>query len=172
LTLSYDVKSSIYRVNYLLKKKDWLPDRIDMYNVFFDDYSEKKSSYLSTPITERFEEEREAVKKLCMRPMFDGKFLERNLKHAMNLNKWNSSATYQEAADININFLRDAMIDVLGDLTYNSEIFFHESNIYMDVQFELLKQGYYVWKCYDAFYATNPNNISNEEFEFEVEKIL
>jgi hypothetical protein len=40
----------------------------------------------------------------------------------------------------------------LGYKLYDSEVFFHESCIYMDVLKTLLNKGYFIWQQYDGFY--------------------
>ena len=61
---------------------------------------------------------------------------------------------------------KEAIEETIGQ-EYDSEIFFHESCIYMDVLFELLKQGYNVWQCYDCWYTdkevSDINDIINDK---------
>jgi len=46
-----------------------------------------------------------------------------------------------------------AIMEAEGGRLFDSEIFLHESCIYIDVLYALLEDGFFVWQCYDAFYA-------------------
>ena len=58
-----------------------------------------------------------------------------------------------------------------GGTTMDSEVFYHESCVYMDVLKELLERGFKVWEVYDSWYAKK-DNVSQEEYDRTVEEIL
>ena len=77
----------------------------------------------------------------------------------------------KEAVDAEMRIYQDAIITAEGGALYGSEIFYHESCIYMDVLKELLDNGYKVWQCYDAFYASN-KGVTQEYFEKYVTEVV
>ncbi len=66
---------------------------------------------------------------------------------------------------------QEAIIKAEGGRLFDSEIFFHESCIYMDVLLELLQEGYFVWECYDCWYAKK-DGVSQEEYEEHVRELV
>ena len=64
-----------------------------------------------------------------------------------------------------------AIIRAEGGKLYGTEIFLHESCIYLDVLKELLDNGFSCWECYDAFYARK-EGVTQEEFEEYVEALV
>lgn len=60
-----------------------------------------------------------------------------------------------------------AIVKAEGGKLYGSEIFFHESCIYLDVLQALFDEGFFCWECYDAFYARK-EDVTQEEFEEHV----
>ena len=64
-----------------------------------------------------------------------------------------------------------AIIEAEGRRLYGTEIFLHESCIYLDVLKELLDNGFFCWECYDAFYARK-EGVTQEEFEKYVEALV
>ena len=83
-----------------------------------------------------------------------------HIRRAMNYAK----EEYKEAINTEMMIYKKAVEIAEGDHLYDNEIFFHESCIYMDVLYELLSRGFFVWQCYDAFYAKK-NNVEQEKFE-------
>jgi hypothetical protein len=67
--------------------------------------------------------------------------------------------------------LKDAIVSAEGGHLYGSEIFYHESCIYMEVLTELLDSGYKVWQCYDAFYA-HKEGVTQENFKEYVTEVI
>lgn len=65
---------------------------------------------------------------------------------------------------------KNAVEDEIGPSEY-SEVFFHESNIYMEVTKQLLDEGYFVWQVYDSWYARK-DGVSQEEYKKYVEKLV
>ena len=66
---------------------------------------------------------------------------------------------------------RNAIVKAEGRTFYGNEIFLHESCIYLDVLKELLDDGYFVWECYDAFYARK-DGVTQEEYEKYVTELV
>ena len=64
-----------------------------------------------------------------------------------------------------------AVIKAEGGKLYGTEIFLHESCIYLDVLKELLDNGFFCWECYDAFYARK-EGVTQEEFVQYVEALV
>lgn len=50
----------------------------------------------------------------------------------------------KEAVDKEMQLFKQAIIQAEGGRLYDSEIFYHESCIYLDVLYALLKSGYFV----------------------------
>ena len=77
----------------------------------------------------------------------------------------------KEAVDAEMRIYQNAIIAAEGGSLYGSEIFYHESSIYMDVLKELLDNGYKVWQCYDAFYA-HKEGVTQEDFTEYVTQVV
>ena len=132
----FDVKSSIYRVTYFLNKGKWLDNNVDFYQ-------------LMCPYEFVEENDRDNYKSFCMRLYF-GKSAQdiwRCLKHDNLVDSENEEKNKQL-----IEILYDNMRNVIGD-TYGSEIFLHESCIYMLLLNRLLKNNHKVVQIYDGFYS-------------------
>lgn len=67
--------------------------------------------------------------------------------------------------------MKSKMTDIIGD-TYDSEIFLHESCIYMQLVDELFKLGFDVIQVYDGFYVRNRNDVNQEQFNDIVNDLL
>ena len=103
---------------------------------------------------------RDAIKALHMRAYFDsGKSMGAHVCRAMG------DYTRAEEVAAEMRLLRLSIIYVEGCVLYDSEIFFHESCIYLDVLEELLGMGYFVWLCYDAFYAGAREGQTEAEYQ-------
>jgi len=63
-----------------------------------------------------------------------------------------------------------AVHNILPESFY-SEVFYHESNIYLEVLNELLQRGYFVWQVYDSWYAKKPG-VTQEEYWSMVDDIV
>jgi hypothetical protein len=66
---------------------------------------------------------------------------------------------------------RESIISTVGELKYDSEVFFHESCIYLDVTFDLLKKGFNVWQQYDCWYVDN-EVVANSIREIVQNKVI
>jgi len=135
--VEYDVKSSIYRVTKLLNYGIWEDDGVDLYTQMYP-RQEKL-----TP------EERAAFKQLAMRLYFDYP----NKVYLHTLPVWEG---YNEAdVKADLKEIRQSMLNVTGPF-YDSEIFFHESCIYIDVAYALRLRCASVVQVYDCFYVMAP----------------
>lgn len=151
LNLDKDVKSSVPRITLSLNTGAWIPEDIDLYEMIFDEFSKE-----NRPFTK---EDRDVIKALFMRTYFDSiNTLSRNTIRAM-ANCFDKNVVSNAMFD-----LKRAVETALGGTLYDSEIFFHESCIYLDVLEELLNLGYFTWICYDAFYSEK-KGITQKEFE-------
>lgn len=160
LNLEKDVTSSIPRITLSLNEGQWIPEEVDIYELIYNEY------VTSHTVVEKFAEVRPAIKKLHMRAYFDrpstiGVHTRRVMAHIKN----------KEEVDTEMRIYQDAIIAAEGGTLYGSEIFFHESCIYMDVLKELLDSGYTVWQCYDAFYAYK-EGIAQEEYQDYVTEVV
>lgn len=137
-----DVKSSIYRITYLLNKGEWLDSSVDLYELIFGSPFKTK-------------EERDLFKHpFCMQLYFNHST--RQMKHHIEYRK---SATKMWNAEHDgftlIEKARDNMFKAIGD-SYGSEIFLHESCIYTQVAHRLREMGYRVIQIYDGFFTDSP----------------
>ena len=161
--LEKDVKSSVPRITYLLNKKEWLSEDIDIYQNIYNEYLRINNNNNNT-IVKSFSEVREAIKGLHMRGYFDNETM--TAVHINNQIKLNYDNVKEEMSKY-----RQAIVSAEGGNTFGSEVFFHESCIYLDVLYELLKKGFDVLQIYDAFYSKK-EGMSNEEFETLVRQIV
>lgn len=152
-----DVKSSVPRITRLLNYKEWVPEEVDVYEMIYKRYVKLKGI---APMPEDFICYRDAIKALHMRAYFDsGKSMGAHVCRAMG------DYTHAEEVAAEMWLLRFSIIYVEGCALYDSEIFFHESCIYLDVLEELLRMGYFVWLCYDAFYAGAKEGQTETEYQ-------
>ena len=158
--LEKDVKSSVPRITYLLNKKEWLSEDIDIYQNIYNEYLKIDNN----TIVKSFSEVREAIKGLHMRGYFDNETM--SAVHINNQIKLNYDGVKEEMSKY-----RQAIVLAEGGNTFGSEVFFHESCIYIDVLYELLKKGFDVLQIYDAFYSKK-EGMTNEEFETLVRQIV
>lgn len=146
LKYHYDVKSSVPRLTYFLNTSEWLSNDIDLYKWMY----ERFIKYSPSEKTEWNKETRKIFKDFHMRGYFDtysmiGGHIKRVISQKVDYKK-------DEWSDLDyiMKSYKKAIIETIGDL-YDSEIFFHESCIYMDVLYELLERGYNVWQVYDEW---------------------
>lgn len=134
----FDVKSSIYRVQYLLNHGTWLSNDIDLYQEI---------------ATRKFRSnfDRETFKHYSMYNFFDtssASIYNHNIEH---LPQSQRSYEDKEIRDY-IKRARDKFNQVIGE-SCRSEIFLHESCIYLDVVEVLRSRGIKVVQIYDSFYT-------------------
>lgn len=149
LSHEFDVKSSVPRVTYLLSNGVWLDNNIDLYQRMY----EKFIQYCPTEKLEWNKETREIFKSFHMRGYFDTyAMLAAHIKRAIALKgnyvkeDWKDLDTVMRAYKLSIG-------ETVGELKYDSEIFFHESCMYLDVLKSLLDDGFDVLQIYDGFYT-------------------
>jgi hypothetical protein len=155
LNLEKDVTSSIPRITLSLNVEQWIPEEVDIYELIYNEY------VISHTVVEEFAEVRSAIKKLHMRAYFD-----RPSTLGVHTRRVMANVRDKEAVDAEMRIYQDAIVAAEGGTLYGSEIFFHESCIYMDVLKELLDNGYKVWQCYDAFYASKEDVIQEYFLEY------
>lgn len=133
----FDVTSSIYRVAYLLKTGVWLDNNIDLYKILNNGDFETK-------------EDRDNFKSFAMRLYFDRpKQIFNHISSAVP----NVIATYgEDVVKKNILAAKNRMIEVLGN-GIDNEIFYHESNIYLDFVSKLRMMDIKVVQIYDGFFS-------------------
>jgi len=149
--LTFDVKSSIYRITHFLNYNVWLDNDIDLYEEMYGkkfDNAEQRTKY----------------KAFAMRLYFDKSIgtLWNHITQQANELKDDYDKTLLQ---FELTKMRNKMVDNIGD-TYDSEIFLHESCIYMDLAKELLDMGFDLVQVYDGFYVNKTNECKdNESFE-------
>ena len=67
--------------------------------------------------------------------------------------------------------MKSKMTDIIGQ-PFDSEIFLHESCIYMQLVDELFKLGFDVIQVYDGFYVRNRDDVNQEQFNDIVNDLL
>lgn len=150
LKYEFDVKSSVPRITYALNKGIWLENDIDLYKIMY----KKFTKICPSEQLEWNETTRNIFKSFHMNGYFDTEAkLSAHLKRqvSMKAEKYDT----KEWADLEyvMKAYRESIIQTIGELKYDSEIFFHESCIYMDVTYSLLKKGIDVWQQYDCWYT-------------------
>lgn len=174
LDLYYDVSSSVPRLTLSINQGKWIDelDIQDIYELIYLEYERireeesRESRYIGT-IGNTCKFNREAVKKLFMSVYFDetsDKNIGNHLIYKMK-DKSDRRGVYDQIA-----YLKQATINVLGESDF-SEIFFHESNIYMEVLNELLEQGFFVWQVYDCWFA-HKDGVTQSEYQELVSQIV
>lgn len=134
-----DVKSSIYRITYLLNYGEWLDDSVDLYERIYG------SKF-------RSREERNTFKApFCMQLYFNSS--SRAMKARIEYRK----SKTKEWNDENFGYTliekaKDNMYRAIGK-SWQSEIFLHESCIYTEVAHRLRTEGYKVVQIYDGFFT-------------------
>ncbi len=160
LNLEKDVTSSIPRITLSLNVGRWISEDIDIYELIYNEY------VINHTVVQKFEEIRPAIKKLHMRGYFD-----RPSTLGVHTRRVMANVRDKEAVDTEMQIYQNAIIAAEGGALYGSEIFYHESCIYMDVLKELLDNGYKVWQCYDAFYASK-KGVTQEGFVKYVTEVI
>ena len=180
---NYDVKSSIPRVMYLLSHGEWLSEDIDIYKLIYDKMCENDKNFKNSyPVfTETL---RSLYKQLFMTVNFTKdemtasnsiyrKYLKpknEDDKRKLEYVKEEENEIFQKALINNkhsiLNFVHaynEAIQQVIG-FTSSSEIFLHESAIYLNVLKRLTDYNVPAFQCYDAIYTSN-SNISENTFK-------
>ena len=160
LSLEKDVTSSIPRITLSMNVGRWMPEDVDIYELIYNEYATKHT------VVQKFEEIRPAIKKLHMRGYFD-----RPTTLGVHTRRVMANVRDKDAVDAEMRIYQEAIIAAEGGALYGSEIFYHESCIYIDVLKALLDNGYKVWQCYDAFYASKVG-VTQENFNIYVTKVV
>lgn len=157
LEYEYDVSGSIPHVIYLLNFGKWMPSDYDFYKYIIAEYerlliSENINDY--EWFNSSFETKRKITKSLFMRVAFDGKTkISGHIKRQISLRTETYNAEEWDFVDDYMKLFYKAIEHILGSLKHGSEVFFHESCIYMEVEREILKSGYSLMRVYDGFYT-------------------
>lgn len=155
--MEFDVKSSIYRINHFLNFNVWLDNDIDLYKEMYGKEFDSK-------------EQRDQYKLFAMKLYFD-KSIKKLRHHTVMGRDRNVLNMTDDDLEMTLNEMKNRMTDVIGN-TYDSEIFLHESCIYMDLCKELLERGFKVVQVYDGFYVNKDNGMTEEEFNELCQVIL
>jgi hypothetical protein len=146
----YDVKSSVPRVAYLINFGEWLDDDIDLYYLIFLNLVKQNPEKYSH--IEWNEENRKVFKSFFMRGFFDteAKIAGHIARELSTRIKYDP----KDWGDLETTFkdYKKAITATIGP-SLDSEIFLHESCIYIDVQQQLLLRGYNNVQVYDGFYT-------------------
>ncbi len=135
---SYDVKSSIYRVQYLLNNGKWLNRKVDLYEIINGGEFDTR-------------QDRNNFKYLCMYLFFE-KSSNTLFNHIKQRIPVSINTIGEEAVKKDIEKRLWSLNQAIGD-TCKSEVFLHESCIYLDVAIELFKRKIKFVQIYDAFYT-------------------
>ena len=169
LKYEFDVKSSVPRLTFALNKGVWLENDIDLYEIMY----QKFIKLCPSEQLEWNETTRNIFKSFHMNGYFDTEAkLSAHLKRqvSMKVEKYNK----KEWADLEyvMKAYRESIIETVGELKYDSEIFFHESCIYMDVTYDLLSKGIDVWQQYDCWYTDKEVANIEQIVEYYVSKYI
>lgn len=140
----YDIKSSIYRVNYFMATGIWADNDVDFYALMpHDDFKGTRADYKQMAMLLYFNKSgAEIVNKINFRRMRAGLSVIPQCYRA-GLADWLQAAI-------------DKMDEVIGGRIGTAEIFLHESCIYADLLEYLLDKGIMICQCYDGFYSNQP----------------
>jgi hypothetical protein len=136
------VKSSIYRITYLLNNGEWLDREIDLY-----------------PKMAGFEFKSKEERNLFKSPLAMKLYFSSSIDKAISTSIYNSTSTKELFKKLNakdvLQEARDNMLNVIGS-SYRSEIFLHESCIYTQVAHKIRQMGYRLIQIYDGFFTNKP----------------
>ena len=137
-----DVKSSIYRITYLLNKGEWLDRSIDLYPMMagFDFKSKEERNLFKSPL----------AMKLYFSPSID-KAIHSTIYQDSSLKDFFKKLN---AKDVLLK-AKENMTNAIGS-SYRSEIFLHESCIYTQVAHRIRQMGYRLIQIYDGFFTDKP----------------
>lgn len=143
----FDVNASIYRISLFLKSGIWPKEAgKDLYN-----------SFIGTDCGEF----RSFVKLLAMIIYFQADRTVREIANSDSARKvFGKNVTFQERVEF-VSVMKNNMQRILGE-SLGSEVFLHESCIYMEFNDRLQKLGFRVVQIYDGFYTNAP-----KDFDFE-----
>lgn len=165
----HDVKSSVPRVAYLLKNKEWLGESVDLYEIIWKEFKLLAGDNDDSVWNEYT---RDFIKTLFMEVYFSSSASQCR----SNLIKKFKDNTGKDAPESDIKDIQlgyELLFQVINKMFYrcDSEIFYWESLLYMKVLKELLDNGYQVATCYDCFYAKK-DEVTQQEFDKYVSNII
>lgn len=146
--LEFDVTSSIFRLTNFLNNDVWLDNSIDLYPAMYGRQFKNN-------------DERTAYKKFAMKLYFgrSAGVIRTNICNRDSDLKNNYST---EDIDNVIEDMQNRMLNTIGP-SWDSEIFLHESCIYMDLLESLLRDGIDVVQVYDGFYVKKNQVITSNK---------
>ena len=147
----YDVNASIYRLTYNLNHDKALGFDQDVYEMMYGHKFESKS-------------DRDAYKRICMRLMF-GKISQLGNQVERTLSKLEDKQYDKNRKDIIQDTMAEAKINMYEALgsSYDSEIFLHESCIYVDM-LSKMPNNQNISLVYDCFYYKSGYQLNIDDF--------
>ena len=137
-----DVKSSIYRITYLLNNGVWLDRDVDLY-----------------PKMVGFDFENEDQRNLYKAPLAMKLYFSPSIEKAISTSSYQRDETKRLFKELNapkvLQQAKDNMLNAIGH-SYRSEIFLHESCIYTQVAHKIRSMGYQLIQIYDGFFTNKP----------------
>lgn len=137
-----DVKSSIYRITYLLNHGVWLDREIDLY-----------------PKMAGFEFATKDERNLYKSPLAMKLYFSPSIDKAISTSTYQHDETREVFKKLNARHVleraKDNMLNTIGE-SYRSEIFLHESCIYTQVAHKIRSMGYQLIQIYDGFFTNEP----------------
>lgn len=167
LDLHYDVKGSIPKISVLINREEFSDNNNDPYKDMYDEYVK-----LSGESGDFDYETRNCFKYMFVRAYFECGFKSFTYHVFSNLTNKGYQTSWNEKVE-NDGILLDldeAVTNCCGK-SLGSEIFFHESNVYILVLEHLLSNGFDVVTCFDSFYA-HKDGVSQEKFDTYMNKIV
>ena len=170
--LRKDVSSSVPRITISLNNGYWLPESTDIYRIIYEVFKELneeevdiRDTLVNTFAEDDFLTARAAIKGLHMSGYFDDNLISVHTYYRMH-----HDGEYNEVDKIMRKY-KEAVLIAEGGQTYGSEIFYHESCIYLEVLKRLLDEGFFVWEVYDEWFARKAG-WTQEDYEKYVTEIL
>lgn len=165
LDLHYDVKGSVPKISSLINFGTWSDNSEDPYELMSNTYNQI-SGEIDNPWDSR---QRCAIKDIFVRVYF-----ERSVATATNnAKKYIEDRGHSIGKEELSNYLSNinkAITSCFGK-SLGSEVFFHESNVYILALEKLLNDGFDVVTCFDSFYA-HKKGVSQKDFNSYMDKLL
>lgn len=165
LDLHYDVKGSVPKISSLINFGTWSDNSEDPYKLMSDAYN-KISGELDNPWDSR---QRAAIKDIFVRVYFERSVATATNNALINIKNRGQSIDKEELSNYLSN-INKAITSCFGK-SLGSEIFFHESNVYILALEQLLNDGFDVVTCFDSFYA-HKKGVNQKDFDSYMDKLL
>ena len=162
--MHYDVRGSVPKVSSLINFGTWNDNTVDPYFDMFNEYIN-----LSGDTGVWGTEEREAMKDMFVRVYFE-KSLQTTISHINSALKDRGKSVKEEFTKLVFTNLHEAAENCFGKFL-GSEVFYHESNIYILALEKLLEDGYDVVTCFDSFYARK-DGVKQRDFDYYMNNLL